>query len=219
MIHSIDHKADRLGLADYFKKHSHQRGIIVCPERKFIYMKCAKTAGSTILRGILEKQIEGIIHQKDHPREFAAWLKKINDHELEEYFIFSVVRNPWDRAVSISRYFDMDLSDFLGNFQQLTKQDPIRSHSLPQSIYTHNDKGRFVDLICRVESLQPDMNLVFDEIGLPRQQLPFMNVSNRRYYADFYGDFEREEIAALYADDIRLYGYMFLPAADQEDDG
>ena len=209
MIHFRDQDSKRQGLTDYFRKHPHQRGIIVCPERKFIYMKSAKTAGSSILRGLLEKQIQGIIHQKDHPREFAAWLDQIDDRELETYFVFSVVRNPWDRAVSISRYFDLPLKEFLKNHQKLTRQEPIRSHALPQSIYTHNDQGLFVDMICRVESLQSDMNLVFDQIGLPRQVLPFLNVSNRRHYSEYYSDSEINLVADIYADDIRNYGYLF----------
>jgi hypothetical protein len=216
MIHTRNKTTPRQGLADYFRAHQHQRGIIVCPDRKFIYMKSAKTAGSSILRGLLEEQIDGIIHQKDHPQEFDAWLEGIDDQALEEYFIYSVVRNPWDRAVSISRYFDMSLADFLKNFRRLTRKEPIRSHALPQSIYTHKDTGIFVDMICRVESLQSDMNLVFDEIGLPRQRLPFLNVSNRRHYSEFYTDQDVDRVATLYADDIRNYGYMFQQSQKEQ---
>lgn len=215
MIHYRDHTPRRQGLTDYFRKHPHQRGIIVCPGRKFIYMKSAKTAGSSILRGLLEKQIDGIIHHKDHPQEFTAWLDQIDDRELEKYFIFSVVRNPWDRAVSISRYFDLTLADFLSNYHKHTRKEPLRSHALPQIIYTHNEGQSFVDMICRVESLQSDMNLVFDEIGLPRQALPFLNVSNRRHYSEFYSDERIAQVAALYADDIRCYGYMFQGTAEE----
>jgi hypothetical protein len=172
-------------------------------------MKSAKTAGSSILRGMLEKQIAGIVHQKDHPDEFNGWLKKITDRDLEEYFIFSVVRNPWDRVVSITSYFDIPLGDFLRNFNEHIQNEVIRSHSLPLSLYTHKDDVMFVDMVCRMESLQPDINLILDRIGLPRQSLPFMNTSSRRHYSEYYQDEDQELVAEIYKDDIRNFGYMF----------
>ena len=202
-------KESRIGLSNYLSNHQHIRGIIVCPERKFIYMKATKTAGTSILRGILENKIGGIIHQKDHPQQFQEWVTGITDELLEDYFIFSIVRNPWDRAVSIASYFDIPLNNFLNNFDQYCDDDRIRIHALPLHLYTHFDDRQFADQICRFEALQPDMNLVFDRIGLARVGLPYLNPSDHQHYSNYYSPEEIDLVQDLYQKDISYYGYMF----------
>ncbi len=209
MMRHYHEKVNREGLQSFLSTHPHTRGIIVCPERKFIYMKATKTAGTSILRGVLEKQIPGIFHKKDHPEIFQKWMDTVSDQELEKYFIFTIIRNPWDRAVSIARYFNLSLKDFLHNYESHISNPAIRIHSLPLYLYTHYQEQRFCDLICRFESLQADMNLVFDRIGLPRQQLPFLNSSDRGQYVEYYGQNEIAQVSKIYARDIQYFGYMF----------
>ena len=200
---------NRAGLADYFRNHEHPRGIIICPEKKFIYMKATKTAGTSVLRGVIEPQISNIFHQKDQPEAFQAWLDEINDEELEDYFIFTIVRNPWDRVVSITSYFDIPLKDFLDNFDHYCQDERIRIHSLPLYLYTHHGGAQFVDSICRFECLQPDMNLVFDQIDLPRTRLPYLNPSEHQHYSTYYEQDEIDLVEKIYQKDIKYYGYMF----------
>ncbi len=200
---------NRAGLAEYLKNHPHLRGIIVNPERKFIYMKAAKTAGTSILRGLLEPQAPGTIHQKDHPARFNQWLAGIDDQQLEEYYIFSILRNPWDRMVSLAEYFEIPFLDFVHQFEMFCQTDIIRLHALPIHLYTHNQGQNFTDHLCRFEHLQPDMNLVFDRIGIQRQPLPFMNPSGHPDYRKYYGPEEREIVAGIYAKDIEYFGYVF----------
>jgi len=200
---------NRTGLTDFFRNHEHPRGIIVCPEKKFIYMKATKTAGTSVLRGVLEPQIPNTFHQKDQPELFQAWLDNIDDKELEDYFIFAIVRNPWDRLVSITSYFDIPLDDFLNRFEYYCQDEKIRIHSLPLHIYTHTGGVQFVDSICRFECLQPDMNLVFDQINLPRTRLPYMNTSDHQHYSTYYNQEKIDQVEKLYEKDITYYGYMF----------
>src|SRR5690348_4048323 len=105
-----------LGLADYLRTFEHPGGIIVSEERKFIYMKAPRTAGTSILRKVLEPAIPGMIHEKDAPEAFAAWKRRITDERLAEYFIFSFVRNPWDRFVSIACYFKLSVAQLARQF-------------------------------------------------------------------------------------------------------
>lgn len=200
---------NRTGLTEYLRNHEHPRGIIVCPEKKFIYMKATKTAGTSVLRGVLEPQISSIFHQKDQPEIFQNWLDNIDDKVLEDYFIFTIVRNPWDRMVSITSYFDIPLDDFLNRFDYHCQDERIRIHSLPLYIYSHNGESQFVDSICRFESLQPDMNLVFDQINLTRTRLPHLNTSEHQHYSTYYKQDEIDLVEKLYKEDISYYGYMF----------
>ncbi|MDB5339078.1 MAG: hypothetical protein JWN70_4697 [Planctomycetaceae bacterium] len=110
----------------------------MCEEPRFIYMKAPRTGGTSILRLTFEKMPLDIFHHKNHPGRFAAWLSQATDADLEQYFIFTFVRNPWDRAVSIAGHFQIPFKQFAENFQQLVTQDqnPLE-HSLPLHNYAY----------------------------------------------------------------------------------
>ncbi|UCG78819.1 MAG: hypothetical protein JSV21_03010 [Nitrospirota bacterium] len=172
-------------------------------------MKPAKTAGTSILREFLEIRVSGIIHYKDHPQEFESWLNRIDDNSLKKYFIFSVVRNPWDRLVSIASYFKIPFHQFVRNIREYWKDPDIRVHSLPVNLYTHYSGARFADIICRFENLQRDFDLVCSKLDIEPTTLPHANRSKHKHYSTYYDDNEIELVADIYADDIRLFGYRY----------
>lgn len=192
----VAHRRD--GLAKYLRSHEHPGGIIICERLKFLYMKPAKTAGTSILRATLEKKIPGIVHHKDHPEQYEEWLGRISDEALKDYYIFSVVRNPWDRLVSVAAYLKIPLKRFLNNFDDYRKDEYIRIHSLPLSLYTHFNGMPFVDYICRFECLQADMNLVSDRLGLAREKLPFKNRSKHDHYSLYYSPEDMQKAVSIY---------------------
>lgn len=206
----------RAGLASHLRSHEHPGGIIVCEQSKFIYMKPAKTAGTSILRASFEKEVSGIFHLKDQPDQFQEWVNRITDEELEEYYIFSVVRNPWDRLVSLAAYFKVPFKEFIQNIDDYWEDKNIRIHSLPLSLYTHIGDSQFVDFICRFECLQPDINLVFDHIGINRQQLPYVNRSKHKHYSCYYTEYEIKKVQEIYKNDIKNYGYSFQSDTPEE---
>ncbi len=206
---------NRQGLADYLRSHPHPGGIIVCPERRFVYMKPAKTAGTSILRATLEKHIPGIVHHKDHPGQFREWLQNITDDDLAGYYIFSVVRNPWDRAVSLAAYLDIPFADFVERFEEHCREPNTREHALPLSLYTHLGDAPFVDEICRFENLQADFNRVAARIGLEQSRLPLTNPSKHAHYSSYYREIDKDRVAAIYRTDIAHYGYTFDDAAPE----
>ena len=199
----------RNGLADYLRSPEDPSGIIVSEQRKFIYMKAAKTAGTSILREGFEKMDIGTFHLKDHPDQYNEWINRITDKDLEDYFIFSVIRNPWDRLVSTATYFKIPVKEFVKNIDDYWENDDIKQHSLPCSLYTHLNGEPFVDFVCRFECLQPDMNLVFDHLDLRREKLPFVNRSKHYHYSRYYNDTEKNIIEDKYRNDIKYFGYAF----------
>lgn len=202
------HVSKKKGLADYLRLNK-DIGIAFSKKSKFIYMKPAKTAGTSILRYFLEKEFKDMKNYKTNSIEMDNWLKEISDSELENYFIFTVTRNPWDRFVSISSYLKYDFDDFCNNFNTYTKDYKIRKHTLPISNYTHNKNIQFADFICRFETLQSDMNLVMDMIKIPRRKLPFTNISQHESYGSYYNSKNINLVRDLYFDDIKNFGYEF----------
>ena len=130
----------------------------------------------------------------------------------EDYFKWSVVRNPWDRLVSTYKnkackgygpwrnFKNLTFSDFIIN-----KEEIKDSHIIPQKNRLPDD----IDFIGRFENYQEDFDIICDKIGIPRQQLPHKNKSKHKHYTEYYDDETRQIVAERYADDIEYFGYKF----------
>ncbi len=201
------------GLAEYFRTHPHPGGIIVCKSRKFIYMKPARTAGTSILRNYLEKECRDIFHNKDHPAAFQGWLKQLTDNELQDYFIFTVVRNPWDRFLSAYFYLKIPVSfeRFVGEYSIFCQTDAgIHTHTLPLYLYSHTENRSFVDMICRFENLAADWKVLCRKLSLPYRALKWVNATEHNHYSRYYpGDDLVNQVGEYYATDVNLFGYEF----------
>ena len=82
--------------------------VIYSEERKFIWFKNAKTAGTSMYRGVMKKEIYDLVGYKDNPIEFSKWWDNLNDEKLEDYFKFTFVRNPYDRLLSAFNHIVME---------------------------------------------------------------------------------------------------------------
>jgi hypothetical protein len=200
---------ERTGLQEHFKSMGDLPGIIVCPQHKFIYMKPARTAGSSILRNFLEGRFDELLNAKDHAEQFGEWLAKTDDEALSDYFIFSVTRNPWDRFLSTSKYLGIPMSKLIENWDTYQELDQVRTHTRPINIYTHYKNRAFVDRICRFETLQADMNLVCDSLGIARSRLPIVNATKHEHYSKYYKEDAIEFVRDIYELDIKYFGYEF----------
>lgn len=198
---------DRKGLSHYLATHPHFGGVVVSKERRFIYLKSCKTAGTSILHGYLEKEVPDLIYRRRDPR-FQAWFDEITDSDLSNYYMFTVVRNPWDRVVSLAHYFKMSVDEFIGNIEKHRRNPEIHIHTLPCHSYSHMNGRQFVDRICRFESLQADINLVLDAIGVRRERLPHKNRTHHSHYSSYYVPTTRQHVADIFHDDVTLLGYM-----------
>lgn len=201
----------RKGLADLLRSHPHWGGIVVSEKHRFIYMKPCRTGGTSILRQTLEQSPLDTFHFKDHRNRFIRWIHAITDAQLAEYRIFSIVRNPWDRAVSIASYFKVPLASFIRNHDRLTGCSTLmRQHSMPCTQYTHHDSVQFADWIGRFENLESDFSKICRELGFaPPSPFPHANRSHRTRYQDYYDAKLRQELTTIYRDDIERFDYRF----------
>lgn len=202
----ISHKD---GLADHLRNHPHRKGIIVSIEKKFIYMKPTKTAGTSILRHFLQKEVTDLFNEKDDPVKFADWVTHITDEELKDYFIFSVVRNPWDRFLSSSKYLKIPLQVLIDEFDKLTEDVNVHEHTLPTHFFSHHQDFNFADYICRFECLQADMNIVCDHLKIPRKLLPVTNTTSHSHYSNYYDEQQIAAVSKIYDKDIQYFGYSY----------
>lgn len=137
-------------------------------------------------------------------------LDEVKDY-WNEYFKFTIVRNPWDRIVS-----DLHFCKNRGIVDQnlTVKQDVIehfdsneRWKSPCVDWITLNGENQ-MDMVLRFENLQHDFQILCDRLNI-NATLPYKNKSTHKHYTKYYDEETRELVAKKYAKDIEYFGYRF----------
>jgi len=187
-----------------------------------IFIHIPKTAGYAVA--------QALSHQPSH-MPYSTY-ENVNPRKFERFFKFTFVRNPWDRLVSCyfflkqggmtdldKRFADDNLAayDTFESFVDgwLTEQN-IWSwvHFKPQFSFICDASMRVrMDFVGRMETIEADFRYVCQRLNVAAE-LKRRNASEHRPYTEYYSDTLRERVAAVYADDIALFGYRFgeLPA-------
>jgi chondroitin 4-sulfotransferase 11 len=197
----------------------------ISSEYKCIFVHIPKVAGTSV------KQVLGMPGSGHFPWQFYA--NNFSD-EWHSYLIFSVVRNPWDRTVSAYTYARMEKSfwhdsrtaphpdyevlknatfaeccEILVNRRELLKHESW----FPQYSWIAGKRNEEIVLvvpnILRCETLDHDFAGLCAKLGTPPIGLPRINASGHGNYRDYYDDTTREQVAQVYAEDIRLFDYGF----------
>jgi Sulfotransferase family len=140
--------------------------------------------------------------------------------ELAGYFSFSIVRNPWDRMVSVYRRTDPHLLEHAGrlgiqlgglSFAQFLERSAAVAHAhlADQARFVCDDSDRvLVDSLGRFETLEEDFGAICRRLGI-EAPLPRLNTSEREGYRGYYDERTRAFVARRYRRDIELFGYTF----------
>ena len=173
---------------------------MLCHDSKTIFVHIPKNAGQSIERVFLNRlgltwatRAPLLLRKNGEPelgpprlahlkaREYVA-MKYVPQAMFDDYFKFTFVRNPWDRAVSFYKYLvssqDYDFKTFLSNV--LTEQLWTDMHWFvgPQAEYVLGEDGQMlVDFVGRFEHLQDGFDEVCNQIGIPPTPLPYVNKS------------------------------------------
>jgi len=130
------------------------------------------------------------------------------------YFVFTTIRNPFDRLVSAWKYLEStknrDLLDVLldppregADYRHLTR---------PQVAILQDPAGNLIpDFLMRYERLQDDFDIVCDKIGKARTVLQKVNIGTRRerHYRPYFDTDTRHLAETLFRDDLDKFGYDF----------
>lgn len=138
---------------------------------------------------------------------------------LADYRAFTLVRNPWARAVSYHRWlrgqgFDhpsvrlakaLEFHDFL--------RDPLtqRQLAVPARHYLTASTGEVRGLYLRLEHLDADLPALESHLGFALRPLPHENRSGHGDWRAAYDDEGAALLARLAAEDIARFGYRFDP--------
>jgi chondroitin 4-sulfotransferase 11 len=213
--------------------------MIISDLHKFIFIKIPKTAGSSIVNHLepyLNQEFRNL-DSGDHEAlalnypTITSILEK-NNIDINNYFKFTFVRNPWD--LRLSRYFYLRYTEIAYNTKKNLPTDnsalsldfkswcfsgewfPTQNWGCKNKTqggqigFLQNDNFEIdIDYIGKFENLQEDFNIVCDKIGIPHQKLTHENKTKHKHYTEYYDDETREFVAKKYAKDIEYFGYEF----------
>ena len=181
----------------------------------YIFIHITKTAGTSIGRAIG-------LPVKHHltAREVIA---KIGKQKWNAAYKFTLVRNPWDKVVSLYEYRrkkdktkiasrGITFTEWV-NLTHGQHQDPFYYNNVksfqPQVEWLKDDEGIIaIDFIGKFESIRTDFDQIKYTIGT-NADLPHLNATNRSKFKDYYSDETRELVACWYHEDIEFFGYTF----------
>ncbi len=162
----------------------------------------------------------------------------ISQHDFDQYYKFSFVRNPWSRLVSEYRYRNFlshkNFKDFVMNKLPRPGWNDKYRHVMPQSEMLYDDNGHLlVDFVGKFETLQQDFDQVCEQLGFADSRLPHINSSDKmsrelrrkarnifyrnqesglHSYTEFYDEETRGYVTELYQIDIKNFNYSFNDA-------
>ena len=169
-------------------------------------------AGGTSIRRIVRK------YNNELPPCLHRSVTKYSKEFRDSCFVFSFVRNPYDRLLSAHKYLtggygnegDVKFGKTLSlDFKYFVKNQLNNNlnwlHFIPMISWLNDD----IDFIGKMENFQKDFDIICDKIGIPQQQLPHKNKTNHKHYTEYYDDETKEIVAEKYARDIEHFGYKF----------
>lgn len=189
----------------------------ICHKKKIIFIHPSKCAGKSIEHVLFGfRKMQKSIHRT---------INDYDDEKLKSYFKFSIVRNPYDRFVSL--YFDSknrvekdkwenkNFKDFVQyhyNFYKKNNKKFIRESMSNVFNIVSIDNKVAVDKILKFENLEEDYYNMLKELKIDGKKfkLPHINKSkNSKHYNTYYDTETKKIIAEMYEKDIKYFRYNY----------
>lgn len=217
------------------------RGMIISRGRNYIFVHIPKTGGTALATALEDRAMADDILIGDTPKalrrkrrlkgvETVGRLWKhsrlddlpglIDEDEMAGMFVFTLVRNPWDRMVSYYHWlreqsFDHPAVVLAGSLEFAE----FLAHPQTQASIAQNPYGRYLRLpsgrehcsaFVRLENVAEELALVTAHLGWNLAMPGRINESARqRDYESYYTPTEIEIVARVCAEDIARFGYVF----------
>ena len=216
--------------------------MIISRQRRFIFVHVPKTGGTAMALALEKRAAKDDILIGDTPKARARagrwkgvktagriWKHSsladvvglVSVKEIQEFQTVTLVRNPWDRAVSYYQWLRAqnfahtavglakthDFSGFLNHAQTVTA-----FRLWPYGAYVRLPSGEEKEsTFIRLERFSEDAQPFEAHLGF-HLALPHVNQSERaRDWRPYYSDADAALIAGICAEDIVRFGYRFDP--------
>lgn len=214
--------------------------MIISPGRQFVFVHIPKTGGTSLGRALEDRAHRDDILIGDTPKakkrrgrlqgltpRGRLWKHStladidgvLGAGDLDRMFLFTMVRNPWDRAVSYYHWLKSQIFDHpaITRAQALSFADFLRDPVIVDSLRDW-PAGRYMldatgveraALFIRLEHFTEDSAPLWDHLGF-RLSLPHENRSERATdYRAYYDDALAAHLGDVCATDILRFGYTF----------
>lgn len=185
---------------------------MICHKYKCIFIHIPKNAGTTIINSFDKKWgdpdtsflLSGPHSPKEHWIDLAI--------KYKDYFIFSVIRNPWDRFISGWKYCEGTKNK---SFDEILFNLPNHGHDnihiTRTQMSTISVENKIIpNYLIRYENLQEDYNMLCSIIGKPKRLLEWHNKTEHSSYKDFFKtSSHKNEFYKHYKEDIETFQYTF----------
>ncbi len=214
--------------------------MILSRGRKFLFIHIPKTGGTSMALALEARAMKDDIMLGDTPKALnrrgrvkdvvargRLWKHStladleglVSPKELPDLFIFTLVRNPWDRMVSYYHWLRAQSFDHpaVSLAQEMTFQDFLRHPDIRRAnrahqagFYVTDAQGRErCQAFIRLEHFAQDVLPLQSHLGFALE----LNHANRSErvadYRVFYDNALRDSVAQDFAEDIRRFGYRF----------
>ncbi len=143
--------------------------------------------------------------------------KHVRKKVWNNYFKFCIVRNPWDRYLSIfknrERRINFNFKNFEGWIDFLYNQYKSQTLSLADNCHLDwicNKKGEvIVDYIARFENYADEW-IKISKIIKSEKPMKHANWTKHKHYSLYYNDSMIEKVREMSKRDIEYFGYEFI---------
>jgi hypothetical protein len=189
---------------------------MILNESRCIFVHIPKTGGTSIAKalGHFDKVVYGV---QDH-RTIVEIRHSTPQHDFDNYYKFTIVRNPWDRMVSWYKNVTSDAiyRDRFGVPERCSLREFLTEHGsiwgLQSQLHWIREPTGSIPLnsIGRFERLSKDFGCVCERLGLRELQLPHLfKAYDATPYTALYDHETRSIVAHRYAEEIAMFGYSF----------
>ena len=197
--------------------------MILSYNPKLIFIHLPKTGGTSFTHGLRPylkgKVVYGSQQNPDWKHHVRAKDFKSRLPDYDDFFTFTIVRNPYDRIYSWCSM--MNAKQMVGKpvdkdtFKKWLFFGSKNMKTIPQKNNQYDwlvdkDDNIIVDYIGRFESLQSHFDEIVTKIGGVKTDLPKRRVSNRiRDYREVYDQESIEFIKEYHGKDLEYFNYSF----------
>lgn len=169
--------------------------------KKILFIHIPKNAGASISKWLVEHGAV-IVDSMRHSSLQVSDFKNI-------YYSFCVVRNPWDRMISLYHYA-MKVNNESTDFNAwLKKNYQFSRHWYSVSTCQVEWIRHQPNLIIRYENLGNEFEVIQNQFDSTKS-LPTINKTVHQHYSSYYDDWSRNFVGDLYLKDIEKFNYQFI---------
>lgn len=202
---------------------------------KVIFYRIPKNASTSVYEHLGNcnyiKERESCINKNADQKLYKGWyspthlkpcdFKKIIGANIDRYYSFCIVRNPWDRVVSMYKFaqkyqlyklYDLKENTSFIDFCKILEErcdDPYFIASNKQVEWANGEYApkriiRFENLQDEFCEMVKDLNLFGVEYNLPHE-----NKTKHRHYSHYYNSETKKLINKVFEEDIDCFKYSF----------